>query len=124
MPLPNEAGTIAAGAEKFGDGDRVLPEAQVIGDHAVLVAVLAGHQKGAGRAADGCVGDGVAELQAVPGKLVEVGGAGVLIAHGTEGLTAPLIGHEPDDVGPARLGFTREKGGGGGYLFGGGSHSV
>ena len=102
MPFADEAGLIAVGLEQLGQRRFGLTQAQVIGDHAVLVRILAGEKDRAGRTADRRIGERLAEEDAVGGEAIEVRRADVGIAHAAEGLGAELVRDDDEHIGTAR----------------------
>ena len=106
VPLAHEPQPVALGAQLAGEGELVVGEvlqiahvALVVGQQLVAEGGRAGEQAGAGRGADGGGGVEAVEAGALGGEPVQVGGADVGVAIGTEGVHAVLVGHEEEHVG-------------------------
>ena len=104
VPLSDHRDLVTGIAEELGEG--LLPSVKVrrvVVEKAVQVAVLAGQDVGAGRAADGIGAEGIFEKHALRGDTVDVGGGCDLIEEparvGRDGIAGVVIGEHEDDVG-------------------------
>ena len=98
MPLSDEARSIARLGEEFGNARFGFAQAQVVGDHAVRVGVLAGQDDGPSRTAHRRVGQVVLEQEPLGGQLVQMRRLDVGIAHASHCLSPHLIGEQEQDV--------------------------
>ena len=100
VPFADDRGLVAGLLQQLGKRLLVAVEGVAVAEEPVEVAVLAGLDHGAARAADG-IGDVAAvEAHALVGDAVHVRGGHARRIVGTERLLTVVIGKDEDDVGP------------------------
>ena len=103
VPLADHGGLVAGALQFLGDVIALRVERLVEGVDAVLVAVLAGEDRGAAGRADGVGAEAVGEAHAAVGDAVDVRRLVDAAAVGGDGVGGVIVGHDEEDVGRAAL---------------------
>ena len=99
VPLADHGGLVARALEFLGDVIALGVERLFEGVDAVLVAVLAGEDRGAAGRADGVGAEAVGEAHAAVGDAVDVRRLIDAAAVGRDGMGGVIVGHDEENVG-------------------------
>ena len=99
MPFPHQSRLIAGLLQQFGEGGLRSVEAFPVAAEPVDVAVLAGQDVGAGRAADGIGAKGIQKHRALFGESIDVGSLIDLRTVGADGLDGVIVRKDEYDIG-------------------------
>lgn len=104
--VADHGGEVSGVAQGFGERGLVLGDRNTTGEivFSKALGVAAHHESGAARAAWGVVGVAVVETDAHVGEAVDILGAGIGTAEGSDIATGEVIDVEEDDVGSVRCG--------------------
>ena len=112
VPLADHRGPVAGAAELLGEGPLVPVELVAVAAEAVRVAVLAGEDGGAARAADGVAAERAREDDALGGQPVDArrgvdavhpGSVGEMGPVGADGVGRVIVAEDEEDVGSSWL---------------------
>ena len=99
VPLADETGSIALTTEYVGERNLTLPEPVLIIHDEVPMAVAPGQEGPAVRRAKGIAGESILEKHPLSGEAVQGARPCVGASACAEGVVAPLVGEDVQDVG-------------------------
>ena len=101
VPLADVTGRVTRLPETAAQRRARRLQLDIVHHQAMARGILAGHQRAPIRAAHREAGDGVDEVKRLARQGVDDGRPGVGVAAVAEGLGAPLVDENEDDIGPA-----------------------